>query len=154
MARSRVAEGADVVGRCPDSAESNHPAPPPPLDPLDLVLDRDELEMLEVFHRSFNLPGLRHNLLKPICHEDYFPTEEDCHEPSAAEQLQILMKRTTELKLEADEVLEEAIEDEEDVEQPLTMESRPSSAAPVRSIRRPTSGSQQPARSGARPPRR
>ena len=53
------------------------PAAPPPADvEQDLVLDREELRMLEIFDRSFQLPGLRLGLLKPICSEDYYPEDE------------------------------------------------------------------------------
>jgi hypothetical protein len=32
--------------------------------------------MLQNFHRSFNLPGLRLELVQPVCSEDYLPEEE------------------------------------------------------------------------------
>ena len=58
----------------------------------DLVLDRDELEMLKVFHRSFNLPGLRHGLVNPVCREDYYPPEE---EAEAAQRQALQAQRQT-----------------------------------------------------------
>ena len=42
-----------------------------------LMLDRDEMQMLEAFHRSFNLPGLKHGLVRAMCEEDWLPPEED-----------------------------------------------------------------------------
>ena len=45
-------------------------------DREDLVLDREELRMLEIFDRSFQLPGLRLGLLNPVCSEDYYPEDE------------------------------------------------------------------------------
>ena len=50
--------------------------PTDPTESSDLVLEREELEMLRTFHRSFNLPGLRLGLINPICADDYFPKEE------------------------------------------------------------------------------
>ena len=43
---------------------------------LDLVLDREDLDALRIFHKSFNLPGLRFGLLNPICSDDYYPEDE------------------------------------------------------------------------------
>ena len=51
--------------------------PRPPDDVGDpLPLDREELEMLAVFHKSFNLPGLRYGLVTPVAKDDYYPPEE------------------------------------------------------------------------------
>ena len=47
-----------------------------PTESSDLVLDREDLEALHIFHRSFNLPGLRLGLINPVCADDYFPKEE------------------------------------------------------------------------------
>lgn len=157
------------------------PAAPPPADvEQDLVLDREELRMLEIFDRSFQLPGLRLGLLKPICSEDYYPEDEweeeeqegaqpgpastsrrspDGHpsaqrhrrppppEPTPADDLRALLTETQRLHLQVDEVLEEEIQPMEEPE-PI---SRPTSGAPVRSVR-PHSGLASSARasSGAR----
>ena len=58
--------------------------PPDGVDALDLVLERDELEALQVFHRSFNLPGLRFGLLNPVCDEDYYPPDHEEEEDPVA----------------------------------------------------------------------
>ena len=47
-----------------------------PAESTDLVLDREDLEALRIFHRSFNLPGIRLGLINPVCADDYFPSEE------------------------------------------------------------------------------
>lgn len=59
--------------------------PPPALvpspDELTLPLDREELRMLEIFHKSFNLPGLRFGLVRPVADEDYYPPDDEEFEP-------------------------------------------------------------------------
>jgi hypothetical protein len=123
----------------------------------DLVLDRDELQMLEIFHRSFNLPGLRLGLVRPHCSEDYFPEEEGAAAEHAAgfveeetdahtAELRNILHRTEQLRLEADSVL--TVEEEEVVdetcEEAYVPTARPSARAHVRSVRpsssRPSSG--------------
>ena len=166
MAGSPLRKGpveAAASSRAP--IEDVAPPPPPPVDALDLVLDKDELEMLQIFHRSFKLPGLQHGLLKPVCTDDYFPEDAaDYHEPAAADQLQALMKQTAELRMQADEVLEEEpLEDlasEEPASQVFRTAAPTLSAAPVRTVRRPgsgvrpPSGGSRPPSQGSRPPRR
>ena len=159
------------------------PAAPPPADVQqeDLVLDRDELRMLDIFDRSFQLPGLRLGLLKPICSEDYYPEDEweeeeetegahhgqpaaslprpspDAHpppqrhrrppppaEPTPADDLRALLAETQRLHAQVDEVLEEEIHTMEEPE-PI---ARPTSGAPVRSVR-PHSGLTASARAGS-----
>jgi len=93
---------------------------PPAADALDMPLDKDELDMLAIFHKSFNLPGLRHGLIRPVLSTDYYPEEEDeeeqpaaqqrdqrrseprarYEEPSAASQLNELLRNTRNLHLE------------------------------------------------------
>ena len=119
MARSTSVEEKAIHNAHAMGSSADAPAPPAP-EALDLVLDREELEMLQVFHRSFKLPGLRHGLLKLVCSEDYYPEEEEApqlpsegaaparyHEPTAAERLEALRKQTEALRVQADEVLEE-----------------------------------------------
>mgnify|MGYP006167550955 CR=1 FL=1 len=146
-----------------------------PRDPdveQDLVLDRDELDMLEIFHRSFNLPGLRLGLVRPICSDDYFPEDEaevdDVEgepsapqpppEPTAADELAQLLAQTSMLRSEVDEVLTVDEEDVvEEVEEMVTTKLPSVAGTHVRSVRRPGSGARPPSRptsSGARPPRR
>jgi len=92
----------------------------PPVDDgdpeMDLVLDREELEMLKVFHRSFNLPGLRHGLLNPVCKEDYYPPEEGEDPQAVAVQHRVAAGRTSSLLEQAAQLLGdepgEAIEEE------------------------------------------
>lgn len=92
----------------------------PPVDEgdpeMDLVLDREELEMLKVFHRSFNLPGLRHGLLNPVCKEDYYPPEEGEDPQAVAVQHRAAAARTSSLLEQAAQLLGddpgEAIEEE------------------------------------------
>ena len=45
-----------------------------------LVLERDEMQMLEAFHRSFNLPGLKLGLVRAVCEEDWLPPEDDAED--------------------------------------------------------------------------
>lgn len=150
---------------------------PPSDDALDLVLGRDELDMLEVFHRSFNLPGLRLGLLRPVCTDDYFPEEEEAavvdpaiaaeaaafaaraaNEPSAADELAKLLQKSTTLHAAVDEVLEEEIDTAPEPEPMVTL-PRVGTHTHSRSIlRRPSSGvrggsSSRPTSSGVRPPR-
>lgn len=92
----------------------------PPLDDgnveLDLVLDREELDMLKVFHRSFNLPGLRHGLLNPVCKDDYFPPEEGDEHQAVAVQHRAAAAHSSSLLEQAAQLLGdepgEAIEEE------------------------------------------
>lgn len=74
------------------------------LDPShssDLVLEKEELEMLRIFHRSFNLPGLRLGIINPVCVDDYFPEEEGgasrAPEDDAAAQLAAVRPQTEDL---------------------------------------------------------
>mgnify|MGYP001212668245 CR=1 FL=1 len=146
--------------RLPDDAGVEYADP--------LLLDREELEMLNVFHRSFNLPGLRYGLFKPVAKEDYYPLEEDQID---AGQLQAgLQAHTSDLLRQANALLggeaADAIEEEiactpESEQSELTrwmappsagtqpyspMRRSSSSAAPIRSESRPrTGGSGQPA---------
>uniref|UniRef100_A0A7S3ATQ5 Uncharacterized protein n=1 Tax=Haptolina ericina TaxID=156174 RepID=A0A7S3ATQ5_9EUKA len=55
-----------------------------PAGSTDLVLEREDLEALQIFHRSFNLPGIRLGLINPICADDYFPAEEQVDEEPPA----------------------------------------------------------------------
>ena len=66
----------------PDEDESSFSArEPQPITPAAqaaaqvLPLDREELRMLEVFHRSFNLPGLRLGLVQPVIEDEYYPED-------------------------------------------------------------------------------
>mmetsp|Transcript_39913 Transcript_39913/g.105449 ORF Transcript_39913/g.105449 Transcript_39913/m.105449 type:complete len:162 (+) Transcript_39913:71-556(+) len=161
MARTRHPSDAAFDHEPACAAEHDSQPPPPPVDPLDLVLDREELEMLKIFHRSFKLPGLQFGLLKPVCYEDYYP-EDEAHDTPAPDHLQALLKQTAELQLHAggvlgdDEPLEELMEEEEDVPVFQTSVRPASSGAPVRTVRttgRPGSGARPPSQ-GSRPPRR
>ena len=155
MARSTSIEEKAIHNAHAMGSSADVPGPPAP-EALDLVLDREELEMLQVFHRSFKLPGLRHGLLKLVCSEDYYPEEEEeapqlpsegavparYHEPTAAERLEALRKQTEALRVQADEVLEEeeeAILEEEVTPPPPAVRQeagRPSSSgAHVRVVR-------------------
>jgi hypothetical protein len=58
-----------------------------------LALDADELRMLKIFHKSFNLPGLRYGLVNPVLSEDYYPEEEE--EEAATVDEQPLQQRWT-----------------------------------------------------------
>ena len=65
--------------------------PPPPIndDELTMPIDQDELRMLNIFHKSFNLPGLRFGLVRPVLDDDYYPPDEDFDtepEPAQPEQ--------------------------------------------------------------------
>eukprot|EP00966_Prymnesium_polylepis_P168633 3899470-Prymnesium_polylepis.2 len=53
-----------------------------PTESTDLVLEREDLEALRIFHRSFNLPGLRLGLINPVCADGYFPKEDEAAEDS------------------------------------------------------------------------
>ena len=85
MARSTSIEEKAIHNAHAMGSSADVPGPPAP-EALDLVLDREELEMLQVFHRSFKLPGLRHGLLKLVCSEDYYPEEEEAPQPREAAQ--------------------------------------------------------------------
>ena len=101
-------------------ANDGVPVPPPPPTEEVLPLDKEELDMLAIFHKSFNLPGLRHGLVRPVLDTDYFPEEEEeavdeqspsgraaaraprprYEEPDAVEELKELLARTRGLQLE------------------------------------------------------
>jgi hypothetical protein len=140
------------MGARPEAVEGSSIEPPPGLGDPTLLLDADELRMLEIFHRSFNLPGLRLGLVKPVCSEDYLPQEDEQFlglpgEPTAADMLSGLLQQTSALRLEADDVLtvdDEVIEDEEVAEEPLTVTAPPSIAGVHQRSVRP----------GSRPPSR
>ena len=67
-------------------------APPPPNDDaLTLPLDADELRMLDVFHKSFNLPGLRHGLVRPVLDVDYYPPDDDFEDDDEQQQPEPLL---------------------------------------------------------------
>ena len=90
------------------------PRPPDDVGGADpLPLDREELEMLAVFHKSFNLPGLRYGLVTPVAKDDYYPPEE--HNTNA-DQSEAVQARTSDLLRQASELLggeaAEAIEEE------------------------------------------
>ena len=75
-------------------------------DPL--LLDREELEMLAVFHKSFNLPGLRYGLVTPVAKEDYYPPEEhnpNADQPPAVQAGLQAQARTSDLLRQAGELL-------------------------------------------------
>ena len=98
----RVARSVDVANVA--VANPAHEAPPSPDPTLEetLPLDKDELRQLEIFHRSFNLPGLRLGLVRPVCTEDYLPEEDEsargassCEtESEAARELSALLAQT------------------------------------------------------------
>lgn len=141
-------------------------------DPL--LLDREELEMLAVFHKSFNLPGLRYGLVTPVAKEDYYPPEEhnpNADQPQAVQAGLRAQARTSDLLRQASELLggeaAEAIEEEiastpEQGQSELARwmaqpEPEPqrspqlrhgnSSAAPIRTESRPRTGGSAPHRS-------
>ena len=143
-------------------------------DPL--VLDKEELEMLQTFHRSFNLPGLRYGLVTPVAKEDYYPPDEA--EASAAQRQAVQAQaRTSDLLRQAStllggddepvEAIEEEIADEADAQSDLLRwmaqpnaapppQQRPprfqvsSSAVPVRTESRPRTGGSRPNTGGSR----
>jgi hypothetical protein len=79
------------------------PRPPDDVGATDpLPLDREELEMLAVFHKSFNLPGLRYGLVTPVAKDDYYPPEE--HNTNA-DQSEAVQARTSDLLRQASELL-------------------------------------------------
>uniref|UniRef100_A0A7S4FAT6 Uncharacterized protein n=1 Tax=Chrysotila carterae TaxID=13221 RepID=A0A7S4FAT6_CHRCT len=97
-------------------------ASPGPTDPQEepahtesLVLDADELKALQIFHRSFNLPGLRYGLVQPIDKEDYFPPEEEVD--AAATALRQQADETSSLLQRAAELLESEITEEAEIVQ-------------------------------------
>ena len=83
--------------------------PRPPDDVGDpLPLDREELEMLAVFHKSFNLPGLRFGLVTPVAKDDYYPPEEHDTNADQSEAVQAGLRaqaRTSDLLRQASELL-------------------------------------------------
>ena len=83
--------------------------PRPPDDVGDpLPLDREELEMLAVFHKSFNLPGLRYGLVTPVAKDDYYPPEEHDTNADQSEAVQAGLRaqaRTSDLLRQASELL-------------------------------------------------
>eukprot|EP00327_Prymnesium_parvum_P006711 CAMPEP_0182819252 /NCGR_PEP_ID=MMETSP0006_2-20121128/12475_1 /TAXON_ID=97485 /ORGANISM="Prymnesium parvum, Strain Texoma1" /LENGTH=175 /DNA_ID=CAMNT_0024945805 /DNA_START=18 /DNA_END=546 /DNA_ORIENTATION=+ len=108
--------------------DSVGPSNAEPTDSTDLVLEKDELEMLRIFHRSFNLPGLRLGLINPVCADDYFPTEETmvaheeatvAHEPLEAFPAQLaeaLPQQTAALLKRAEAVLNPTEEIDEEIQ--------------------------------------
>ena len=102
----------------------------------DLVLEADEVRALQIFHRSFNLPGLRFGLVNVVCQDDHFPPEDtqiaspDAHvqqsspgvhvthvvpetsvpETSVADETSALLAYADGLLGPADEIVEEMIE--------------------------------------------
>ena len=98
--------------------------------------------MLKIFHKSFNLPGLRHGLVRPVLEDDYYPPdfEEEpprpaasssggggssgarrsrrpvYEEPDRAAELQALLQQTRAMHLDVDRTLAgevaETIDDE------------------------------------------
>eukprot|EP00316_Scyphosphaera_apsteinii_P021337 CAMPEP_0119313148 /NCGR_PEP_ID=MMETSP1333-20130426/28047_1 /TAXON_ID=418940 /ORGANISM="Scyphosphaera apsteinii, Strain RCC1455" /LENGTH=164 /DNA_ID=CAMNT_0007317905 /DNA_START=18 /DNA_END=513 /DNA_ORIENTATION=+ len=91
---------------------------PPDIDVEPLVLDNDELKALHIFHRSFNLPGLRLGLVNAVSKDDYFPPDE---EDSAAQALVEQSHATTSLLQRANELLN--ADDVEEVVEPVEEES-------------------------------
>jgi hypothetical protein len=85
------------------------PRPPDDVGATDpLPLDREELEMLAVFHKSFNLPGLRYGLVTPVAKDDYYPPEEHNTNADQSEALQAGLRaqaRTSDLLRQASELL-------------------------------------------------
>ena len=57
--------------------ESRAPPPIANSEELTLPLDPEELRMLEIFHKSFNLPGLRLGLVRPVADDDYYPPDHE-----------------------------------------------------------------------------
>lgn len=118
---------------------------------LDLVLDREDLEALRVFHKSFNLPGLRFGLLNPICSDDYYPEDETAvpavdREPWISQlpaQTESLITRANALLLGEEVPEEEVVEDV--VDEGMEEEVGPASASWSRTVHsrsvRPHSGS-------------
>ena len=60
--------------------EAARHAAPPNAEELVLPLEPDEMRMLQIFHKSFNLPGLRLGLVRPVAEEDYYPPDEEFEE--------------------------------------------------------------------------
>ena len=144
------------------------PRPPDDVGATDpLPLDREELEMLAVFHKSFNLPGLRYGLVTPVAKDDYYPPEEHNTNADQSEAVQAglraqartsdLLRQASELLGgEAAEVIEEEITSTPDggqselarwMAQPESeprrspqVRRRNSSAAPIRTESRPRTG--------------
>ena len=85
------------------------PRPPDDVGGADpLPLDREELEMLAVFHKSFNLPGLRYGLVTPVAKDDYYPPEEHDTNADQSEAVQAGLRaqaRTSDLLRQASELL-------------------------------------------------
>ena len=123
--------------------------------------------MLAVFHKSFNLPGLRYGLVTPVAKDDYYPPEEHDTNADQSEAVQAglraqartsdLLRQASELLGgEAAEVIEEEITSTSDGGQSelarwmAQPESEPrrspqvrrgnSSAAPIRTESRPRTG--------------
>lgn len=130
-------------------------APPAPAAPaaepsaeVDLPLDQEELDMLAIFHKSFNLPGLRLGLVKPVLEGDYYPPDEDFadeappepvaeaqdvwEEPSFADELAALRAETQALTMRASAMLP--------AEEAWVPEERQAARPHSRSVRRPGSG--------------
>ena len=154
------------------------PRPPDHVGGADpLPLDREELEMLAVFHKSFNLPGLRYGLVTPVAKDDYYPPEEHNTNADQSEAVQAGLRaqaRTSDLLRQASELL--GGEAAEVIEEEITStpdggqselarwmalpESEPrrspqvrrgnSSAAPIRTESRPRTGGSRPNTGGSR----
>ena len=75
----------------PHLHEHDSRAPPPPNDEaLTLPLDQEELRMLSIFHKSFNLPGLRFGLVRPVIEDDYYPPDDDFEHDTDADPQPVL----------------------------------------------------------------
>ena len=114
--------------------EAARHAAPPNAEELILPLEPDEMRMLQIFHKSFNLPGLRLGLVRPVAEEDYYPPDEEfeeeqpqrapppasgsnrraagsraphgaTEEPDRASELAALLQRTRAMHLTTDQVL-------------------------------------------------
>ena len=118
------------------------PGQQPPLDAADLeplVLDPDELKALQIFHRSFNLPGIRLGLVTPVSQDDYFPPEEGGDDLSQAAALAHQCKETAALLQQAQEMLSTEVIEELSEHEPspaVLCAERPGSHS--RRIRKPT----------------
>ena len=139
----RAARGAASDAVAP-SRQTTQPPADLQLPQNDLVLDRDEIEMLQAFHRSFNLPGLRFGLVNVVDREDYYPEEDGAAvDPDSAEgmlsQVQADMRA---LRMQAASLLDGDDEVVEDIGAEATAappeSARPASRPHSRSVRRPS----------------
>ena len=115
-------------------------APPEDIGTEDLVLDPDDLRALQIFHKSFNLPGLRLGLVSPISRDDYYPDDFEEEGSAPASYLQQQANATQSLLQQAQAMLGE-IEIAEEVETASPMAHGPGhrGAAPVRGSVKPRS---------------